>query len=135
MESSFYHLQVNVNIKNKAWYGQLMEALGWTESYDDETMLGFSDPSGVSIWFSDAEVQKTQNYDAFGTNHISIKVGKQSDVDEIEKVVKEMASDMLFETPKHRPEFVRDATETYYQIMFESPDGILFEVVYVGKKS
>ncbi len=134
MQSSFYHLQVNVNIENKAWYGQLMEALGWNEIYDDESMLGFSDQAGVSLWFSDADVQEKQNYDAFGTNHISIKVSKQSDVDEIAKVVTEMASDMLFDTPKHRPEFTRDQSETYYQIMFESPDKILFEIVYIGKK-
>ena len=41
---------------------------------------------------------------------------------------------MLFDTPRHRPEFVSNKNETYYQIMFESPDKILFEVVYIGLK-
>ena len=26
-------------------------------------------------------------------------------------------------------------SETYYQVMFESPDKVLFEVVYTGAKS
>ena len=39
---------------------------------------------------------------------------------------------MLFETPRHRPEFSMSPEETYYQIMFESPDRILWEVVYTG---
>jgi hypothetical protein len=34
----------------------------------------------------------------------------------------------------HRPEFSMSTEETYYQVMFESPDRILFEVVYTGTK-
>jgi hypothetical protein len=40
----------------------------------------------------------------------------------------------LFETPRHRPEFSAGPDQTYYQVMFESPDRILFEVVYTGPK-
>jgi hypothetical protein len=40
---------------------------------------------------------------------------------------------MLFETPRHRPEFSSEDS-TYYQIMFESPDRILLEFVYTGPK-
>jgi hypothetical protein len=39
---------------------------------------------------------------------------------------------MLFDTPRHRPDFSQSPDHTYYQIMFESPDRILFEVVYTG---
>ena len=38
----------------------------------------------------------------------------------------------LFETPRHRAEFSAGEGQTYYQVMFESPDRILFEVVYTG---
>ena len=41
----------------------------------------------------------------------------------------------LFDTPRHRPEFRDDPKETYYQVMFESPDKVLFEVVYSGLKA
>lgn len=39
----------------------------------------------------------------------------------------------LFETPRHRPDFMSEGN-TNCQIMFESPDHILFEVVYKGPK-
>ncbi len=38
----------------------------------------------------------------------------------------------LFDTPRHRPEFAMNEEYTYYQVMFESPDRILFEIVYMG---
>jgi len=38
----------------------------------------------------------------------------------------------LFETPRHRPDFCSSPDQTYYQVMFESPDRLLFEVVYSG---
>jgi hypothetical protein len=41
----------------------------------------------------------------------------------------------LFDTPRHRPEFCSSPDNTYYQVMFESPDRILFEVVYTGPKT
>ena len=40
----------------------------------------------------------------------------------------------LFETPRHRPDFAHGEDTTYYQVMFESPDRILFEIVYTGPK-
>ena len=41
---------------------------------------------------------------------------------------------LLFETPRHRPEFARDEQSTYYQVMFETPDRLLLEIVYIGPK-
>ena len=41
----------------------------------------------------------------------------------------------LHETPRHRPEFTGDPAQTYYQVMFVSPDGIQFEIVYTGPKA
>jgi hypothetical protein len=34
----------------------------------------------------------------------------------------------------HRPEFASSEAGTYYQVMFRSPDGILFELVYIGPR-
>ncbi len=34
--------------------------------------------------------------------------------------------------PHHRPEFAMNEKYTYYQVMFETPDRILFEIVYMG---
>ena len=41
----------------------------------------------------------------------------------------------LFGTPRHRPEFAEGPGETYYQVMFASPDNVLLEVVYIGTKA
>ena len=40
----------------------------------------------------------------------------------------------LFDTPRHRPEFSIGPDDTYYQVMFETPDKILIEIVYIGPK-
>jgi hypothetical protein len=41
----------------------------------------------------------------------------------------------LFGTPRHRPEFAEGEGQTYYQVMFTSPDHVLLEVVYIGPKA
>ena len=39
------------------------------------------------------------------------------------------AATTLFETPRHRAEFTNSPEQTYYQVMFETPDRILVEIV------
>jgi hypothetical protein len=63
-----------------------------------------------------------------------LRVAETKDVDTVKDFLEEKNTRMLFDTPKHRPEFSSQEDETYYQIMFESPDKILWEVVYIGKK-
>lgn len=41
---------------------------------------------------------------------------------------------MIFDTPRHRPEFASNESETYYQIIFETPDKVQVEIVYIGAK-
>jgi hypothetical protein len=48
--------------------------------------------------------------------------------------LRERGVGLLFGTPQHRPEFAQGEDQTYYQVMFESPDRILLEVVYTGPK-
>jgi catechol 2,3-dioxygenase-like lactoylglutathione lyase family enzyme len=134
MNSALYHLQINVDFqKNKGFYASLFTLLGWDSGWADESMMEF-ESNEVSLWFIDSENKSKSNYDALGVNHISIKVEKQSDVDAVANDLKESGIEMLFGTPMHRADFAADENSTYYQIMFESPDGILFEVVYVGAK-
>ncbi|MDO9120413.1 MAG: hypothetical protein Q7U31_01420, partial [Anaerolineaceae bacterium] len=73
------------------------------------------------------------DYDGIGMNHLGVSVEKQSDVDETVEYLKAKGVTALFETPRHRSEFSGEGS-TYYQVMFESPDKILFEVVYTGPK-
>jgi catechol 2,3-dioxygenase-like lactoylglutathione lyase family enzyme len=132
--SSFYHLQVNVDFKNSAFYKGLMEFLGWETMFEGEDMSGFKSKQDVDLWFVDAEKNITQDYDAKGVNHIGIRVEKQENVDQLVEFLASQNVPALFETPRHRPEFVAIETDTYYQVMFESPDRVLFEVVYKGPK-
>jgi hypothetical protein len=65
-------------------------------------------------------------------NHLGISVAAQADVDAAVEFLQQRKIASLFETPRHRPEFSAGSDQTYYQVMFESPDRILFEVVYTG---
>jgi catechol 2,3-dioxygenase-like lactoylglutathione lyase family enzyme len=75
------------------------------------------------------------DYDGPGMNHLAIGTEAQADVDATVDYLRGHGVELLFETPRHRPEFSRSDDQTYYQVMFESPDRILLEVVYTGPKS
>jgi hypothetical protein len=72
------------------------------------------------------------NRDGRGVNHIAIGAGSIADVDAAAMWLRGRGVALLFDTPRHRPEFTYEPGRDYYQIMFESPDGILFEYVYQG---
>lgn len=135
MKSHFYHSQINVDLsKNKSFYKDLFEFLGWTIIFEEAEMIGFKSESNGDLWFIEPDDKVQQDYDRIGMNHLSIRVDELKNVDEITEMLKQKGISTLFETPKHRPEFTGDPTKTYYQIMFESPDKILFEIVYIGAK-
>jgi len=68
-------------------------------------------------------------------NHIAVRTEEQKDVDTAAAFLKRSSVPALFDTPRHRPEFAEGEGQTYYQVMFASPDHILFEVVYIGPKA
>lgn len=126
------HLQININPKNLAFYKELFGFLGWSTVYEDPTMIGLSCEKGTSLWFAGCAKEVNNDYDGPGTNHLAIAVDDQTDVDEAVTYLQQHGVKALFETPRHRPDFCSDPTLTYYQVMFESPDHILLEVVYRG---
>jgi catechol 2,3-dioxygenase-like lactoylglutathione lyase family enzyme len=67
-------------------------------------------------------------------NHLAFAAASVADVDAAVAYVAERDIAALFDTPRHRPEFARDELSTYYQVMFETPDRILLEIVYIGPK-
>lgn len=135
MKSQAGHLQININPANMAFYKELFAFLEWGVLYDDPSMLGVGDKNGVSFWFAGGMKDVNNDYDGAGTNHIAVAVSAQSEVDEAVAYLKAHNVPALFETPRHRPEFCGSETETYYQVMFESPDKLLFEIVYTGPKA
>lgn len=133
-KSSFSHNVAWVDLKNLAFYRDLFQFLQWDTLFDDPSMLGVGDEHGCSLWFGGALKDHANDYDGVGVNHIGISVKKQADVDTTVEYLKKRGIPALFETPRHRPEFSGPGS-TYYQVMFETPDRLLFEVVYTGPKA
>ena len=133
-QSSIGHIQFNVQPENIAYYRDLLGFLGWQVLYDGEGMLGVGSQSGASLWFAGQCNEVKNDYDGAGFNHLGLSVPTQGDVDEAVEHLRNVGVTLLFETPRHRPEFSGEDT-TYYQVMFETPDRILIEVVYTGPKS
>lgn len=135
MNARLAHLQINIDPANLSFYNDLSAALGLKTLYEAEGMLGVECSNGTSLWFIGAANGAANDYDGAGTNHIGLGAESQAEVDATADWLKSNGVPALFETPRHRPEFAADENSTYYQVMFESPDRVLFEVVYTGPKS
>jgi hypothetical protein len=133
MQTHLGHMQLNVKPENMAFYKELMAFLGWKTLYDGDGMLGVGDTNGTSLWFAGMLNDTLNDYDGPGTNHIGIGTTTQADVDSAASYLRERGVELLFDTPRHRPEFSGEHS-TYYQIMFETPDRLLLEIVYTGPK-
>lgn len=133
MKSTLGHLQVNIDSKNKGFYKDFLTFLGWKTLYEEPNMLGIEDEHHTSLWFTEPLKKEVNDYDGKGTNHYAFLVPGQKEVDNTVAYLKMKGIPALFETPRHRPEF-SGKDGTYYQVMFETPDKLLFEVVYIGPK-
>jgi catechol 2,3-dioxygenase-like lactoylglutathione lyase family enzyme len=135
MKTNFSHIQVNIDFeKNHGFYKEFMTFLGWNVVFETNGIIGFTSGQNGDIWFIDSKKKETMDYDMIGVNHIGIKVDTQDNLDKCIIFLKSKGINGLFDTPRHRPEFVQKPDETYYQIIFETPDKAQFELVYVGKK-
>jgi catechol 2,3-dioxygenase-like lactoylglutathione lyase family enzyme len=135
MQTKLGHLVFGIDDKNRGFYRDLLSFLGWQILYDGEDMLGAGDSNDVSLWFGSYTKNVANDYDGPGLNHVAISTATQADVDQAAAFLAERGVAHLFETPRHRPDFARDESLTYYQVMFETPDRILVEIVYTGPKS
>jgi catechol 2,3-dioxygenase-like lactoylglutathione lyase family enzyme len=135
MKSAWNHLQFNIEPANRPLYKDLFTLLGWQQWHEDEKMLGMGVEGKGSFWFASAPGKRKTDYDQLGVNHIAVRAEEQRDVDAVARFLKGHGVPALFETPRHRSEFAEGEGQTYYQVMFTSPDNILFEVVYIGPKA
>jgi len=133
MKSYFYHLQLNIDFTNLKFYKDLLSFLGWTIIFEKEGVCGYKSGKNGDIWLVESEKKETVDFDNRGVNHLSIRVEQKEDVDSVVSFLKQRNIELLFETPRHRPEFVSEPSETYYQAMFKTEDNILFEVVYTNQ--
>jgi catechol 2,3-dioxygenase-like lactoylglutathione lyase family enzyme len=135
MKSAWNHVQMNVEPANRAFYKELFTLLGWEAWHEDEKMLGMGVEGKGSFWFASAPGKQKTDYDQLGVNHLGVRAEEQKDVDEVAAFLKRRGVAALFGTPRHRPEFAEGEGQTYYQVMFASPDHVLLEVVYIGPKA
>lgn len=133
MQTRFGHLLFLVDLANLPFYREVLTYLGWAPLYDDPEMLGMG-AGDASVWFGEPMSAAKNDHDAPGLNHFAIAAESVADVDATAAYLAGRGVAALFETPRHRPEFASGPDDTYYQVMFESPDRILFEVVYTGPK-
>ncbi len=131
-KGSIGHLVFSIDMQNVTFYRDLLGFLGWTVIHDAPDMLGLAGENGTSIWFASVTKDVKNDYDGPGLNHLGMHVSALTDVDEAVAYLAKAGVACLFETPRHRPEF-SGPESTYYQVMFESPDRILIEIVYYGK--
>lgn len=134
MQTQLGHILFNVQPENLPFYKDLLSFLGWQPIFEAEGMLAMGHPSGTSLWFGSQVKAVTNDYDGPGMNHLGFHTASQADVDAAVAYLAEHSIPALFETPRHRPEFSSEA-QTYYQVMFETPDRILTEIVYIGPKA
>ncbi len=134
MNSFFYHIQINISFANLSFYKDLMAFLGWSVIFETPDTIGFKSEHNGDLWFIDNTSKENINYDKKGMNHLAIRVEKSAAIDDVVEYLQEHNIAPLFDTPRHRPEFTSETTNTYYQVMFASPDNVLFEVVYIGAK-
>ncbi len=135
MQTRLGHIQFNIRPENITFYSELLAFLGWQTLHDGDGMLGVADKSGASLWFIGQTKAITNDYDGPGMNHLAIGTTTQAEVNATASYLTERGVTPLFGTPQHRPEFGAGEGQTYYQVMFESPDRILLEVVYTGPKA
>jgi catechol 2,3-dioxygenase-like lactoylglutathione lyase family enzyme len=135
MQTHLAHIQFNVAAANIPFYKELMGFLGWNTLYENEGMVGVGDKHGTSVWFIGQVKEVSNDYDGPGMNHLAIGAVSQADVDTVANYLDKRGIVRLFETPRHRSEFSQGEGQTYYQVMFETPDRILLEVVYTGPKT
>jgi len=127
------HIQFNIKPENRPFYQDLLPFLGYPVIDDSPEILGVGPDIFHSFWFFTGANDAHNDYDGPGLNHIGLLAQHQADVDTLVAYLRERNISLLFDTPRHRPEFAYDAEHTYYQVMFETPDRILIEVVYMGR--
>ncbi len=128
------HMQFNVRTENLSFYRDLFTFLGWKLIGEWPGMIGLGAASGQSLWFGSQVKEVVNDYDGPGLNHLAFAAASVMDVDEAVAWLAKRDVPALFDTPRHRPEFAGDEQSTYYQVMFETPDRILLEIVYIGAK-
>lgn len=136
MPSAVHHVQLNVKPENVQFYREMFAALGLPTLADmpEHRVIGVGD-GPTSVWIVPASSDRANDRDGIGLNHLALTADSVEAVDAAAAWIAERGVAALYETPRHRLDFAREAGMTYYQVMFDTPDNILIEVVYTGPYS
>lgn len=132
IKTSVGHIEFNISEVNMPFYWDLMVFLGWSVYVNEPGLFVVGNEQNLSLGFNCPAKPHKNDYDGPGMNHLGLAVDSQSDVDEMVDYLNLCGIKPLFGTPRHRPEFAESSQYTYYQVMFETPDKLLFEVVFSG---
>lgn len=137
MEAQLNHIQLNVNAANLPFYRDLLLGfLGWNVVFEMDGYFGAADPGGgASLWFLGHANEAPNDYDGRGMNHLAFSVQTQAEVDDAVAYLRGRGIEPLFGTPLHSAMPAPRQDQTYYRVMFESPDRILLEFAYSGPRS
>jgi catechol 2,3-dioxygenase-like lactoylglutathione lyase family enzyme len=131
-QSRVGHIVINIHPENMQFYKDLFGYLGWEVVRDQPDKFGTRDHQGSGVWFVCPAKELSNDYDGPGMNHLAVITDAQQDVDNACEYLHRHNVQLLFNTPRHRPEFCHIPKQTYYQVMFESPDKVLLEIYYKG---
>ncbi len=136
MPAAVHHAQINVKPENVQFYREMFAALGWPTLADmpEHNVIGVGD-GAASVWIVPAANDHANDRDGVGLNHLALTADSIEAVDAAASWIAERGIAALYETPRHRPDFAWEEGMTYYQVMFDTPDNILIEVVYTGPYS
>lgn len=133
MKKTKYKHQINIVADNASFYRDVLSHLGWSITFEDRNMTGYWNELNGELWFVDTQKKRLSETDNLDVRQITIKLPTKIDVDHAQLFLEKRGVKMLNGTPKFRPELSTQKDELYYQIIFESPDKIRFEVLYQGK--
>ena len=135
MHTHLNHLVFHVEAGNFDFYRRLFGQLGWTPVLEGDWGFGLAvDGQSPSLWFHALGQPPTRpnDWDEPGLNHLAIGCDSIADVDAVAAWLRGQGVELLFDTPTHRPEYSQGEGQTYYSVMFASPDRLLLEAVYIG---
>lgn len=128
---SLNHLVLTVNdlAKSRAFYAELLAALGYRVIYEDEEMVGFLGADKLSLYLTAApEARRGEAFDRYrvGLHHLAFNAPDRAFVDEIHAKVVALGAPVL-DAPAEYPQY----EPGYYAVFFLDPDGMKLEVVNV----
>jgi catechol 2,3-dioxygenase-like lactoylglutathione lyase family enzyme len=128
---SLNHVALTVNdlAKSKAFYSNLLPALGYRLLFEEADSFGFRGADGLKLFFSEAKGDKrgaaVDRYKV-GLHHLAFNAPDRAMVDDVHEKLKSWGVKIL-DAPAEYPQYEAG----YYAVFFLDPDGIKLEVVHV----